>query len=68
MARELRNISGHTLWVDDSNGLTKVEADGIYVVQSGDERDFPTADTGEGLPNWEAVTKAAKAATKKENG
>ena len=64
MARELRNITGQTLWVDDRGGLSKVEADGIYTVQSGDERYFQTGETGE-APIWEEV---AKAATKKENG
>lgn len=67
MARELRNITGQTLWVDDRNGLSKVEADGIYTVQAGDDRYFQTGETGE-APIWEEVTKAAKAATKKENG
>ena len=67
MARELRNITGQTLWVDDRNGLSKVEPDGIYAVQAGDERYFQTGETGE-VALWEEVTKAAKAATKKENG
>jgi hypothetical protein len=67
MARELRNITGQTVWVDDRNGLSKVEPDGIYTVAPGDERYFQTGDTGE-VPIWEEVTKAAKAATKKENG
>ena len=67
MARELRNISGQSLWVDDRGGLSKVEADGIYKVLDGDDRYFQTGETGE-APIWEEVTKAAKAATKKENG
>ena len=33
MSRELRNISGVDLWVDDGTGaLTKVAADGIIAV------------------------------------
>ena len=67
MARELRNITGQTLWVDDRNGLAKVEADGIYTVAADDDRYFQTGETGEPAL-WEEVTKASKAATKKENG
>lgn len=67
MARELRNISGSTLWVDDATGLSKVEADAIYHVADDDTRYFQTGETGE-TALWEEVTKAAtKAATKKEN-
>jgi hypothetical protein len=67
MARELRNVTGQTLWVDDARGLSKVEPDGIYVVASDDDRYFQTGMTGE-PPIWQEVTKAGKAATKKENG
>ena len=67
MARELRNITGQTLWVDDRNGLTKVDPDGIYTVADGDDRYDQTGETGE-VALWGEVTKAAKAATKKENG
>lgn len=68
MARELRNITGQTLWVDDPRGgLAKVEPDGIYVVAVNDERYFQVGETGE-TALWEEVTKAAKAANKKENG
>ena len=67
MARELRNITGQTLWVDDRNGLTKVDPDGVYAVDAADDRYFQTGETGE-VPIWEDVTKAGKAATKKENG
>lgn len=64
MAREYRNITGQTVWVPDahlSGGIVKVEADGIYSAERDDDREFSPA-------NWEEVTKAAKAATKKENG
>ena len=64
MAREYRNITGQTVWVPDaqlSGQISKVEADGIYSAADGDDREFSPA-------NWEEVTKAAKAATKKENG
>lgn len=64
MAREYRNITGQTVWVPDaqlSGQISKVEADGIYAVPASDEREFSPA-------NWEEVTKAAKAANKKENG
>lgn len=64
MAREYRNITGETVWVPDaqlSGHIAKVEADGIYSAADGDDREFSPA-------NWEEVTKAAKAATKKENG
>lgn len=67
MARELRNISGQTLWVDNQKGLTKVDPDAIFTVDASDERYFQTGETGE-VPIWEEVTKATKAATKKENG
>ena len=67
MARELRNITGQTLWVDDRNGLTKVDPDGIYTVQPGDDRYYQTGETGE-VAIWADITKAGKAATKKENG
>jgi multidrug efflux pump len=45
----------------DEPVIAKVEADGIYSAADGDDREFSPA-------NWEEVTKAAKAATKKENG
>jgi len=64
MAREYRNITGQTVWVPDahlSGHIAKVEADGIYSAAAGDDREFSPA-------NWEEVTKAAKATTKKENG
>jgi len=67
MARELRNITGQTLWVDDRNGLTKVDPDGIYTVADGDDRYYQTGETGE-VALWADITKAGKAATKKENG
>ena len=73
MARELRNVSGATLWVDDANGLSKVEADAIYHVADDDTRYFQTGDTGETVL-WKEITRtsdqpkaATKAATKKEN-
>jgi hypothetical protein len=63
-AREYRNITGQTVWVPDaqlSGGISKVEADGIFTAANDDDREFSPA-------NWEEVTKAAKATTKKENG
>lgn len=63
-ARELRNVSGVTLTVQDVEGrVVTVEPDGILTVDGRDERYYQTGETGE-LTLWAEVTKATKASTK----
>ena len=67
MSRELRNISGVDLWVDDGTGaLTKVAADGIIAVSDDDERYWSDGSTGEQAVWADAGSKSKKTTPAKE--